>query len=63
MAKTLGLEQQLEPIQQVLNHGNQAMRWLAAIDAGSTIPEAIQAGVAEMARQERLSTEAAHALG
>ena len=46
LAQTLGLEQRLEPIHQVLTDGNQAMQWLAAIEAGSTIPEAIQAGIA-----------------
>jgi predicted glutamate--cysteine ligase len=63
LAKTLGLEQQLDPIHQVLTDGNQAMRWLAAIEAGSTIPDAIQAGIAEMARQEQVNSEPAHALG
>ena len=63
LAKTLGLEQQLKPIQQVLDQGNQAMRWLAAIEAGRTIPDVIQAGIAEMELQEQLNIEAAHALG
>ena len=63
LAQTLGLEQRLEPIHQVLTDGNQAMRWLAAIEAGSTIPEAIQAGIAEMAQQEQVNSELAHALG
>ena len=63
LAQTLGLEQRLEPIHQVLTDGNQAMRWLAAIEAGSSIPEAIQAGIAEMAQQEQVNSELAHALG
>jgi len=63
LAQTLGLEQRLEPIHQVLTDGNQAMQWLAAIEAGSTIPEAIQAGIAEMAQQEQVNSELAHALG
>ncbi len=63
LAQTLGLEQQLEPIQQVLTQGNQAMRWLKAIEAGSTIHEALQTGITEMARQEQLNTEQDHALG
>lgn len=63
LAKTLGLEQRLEPIHQVLTEGNQAMRWLAAIDTGSTIPEAIQAGIAEMVKQEQVNSQPAHALG
>lgn len=53
LAIELNLEKQLLPIQTVLQSGNQAMRWLTAVDQGQTIAEVIQSGIAEMRDQEQ----------
>ena len=63
LASELGLDGRLEPIQTVLHSGNQAMRWLKAVEAGQTIAEAIQAGIAEMIDQEQITPRETGALG
>ena len=63
LAIELGLEGRLEPIQTVLHSGNQAMRWLKAVEAGQTIAEAIQAGITEMIDQEQITPRETGALG
>lgn len=63
MAIELGLDGRLEPIQTVLHSGNQAMRWLKAVETGQTIAEAIQAGIAEMIDQEQIAPRETGTLG
>ena len=63
LAETLGLAQQLEPIDSVLQNGNQAMRWLDAVQNGASIPEVIQMGITEMALQEQTHAQKTGALG
>ncbi|MGC6483662.1 MAG: glutamate--cysteine ligase [Synechococcus sp.] len=55
LADKLGLQQQLDPIHRVLQDGNQAMRWLAAVNAGAALPDVLQAEIHTMADQERSS--------
>ena len=63
LAIELGLDGRLEPIQTVLHSGNQAMRWLKAVETGQTIAEAIQAGIAEMIDQEQIAPRETGTLG
>jgi len=39
------------------------MRWLNAHGSGVSIPSVIQSGIAEMARQEQMNSQATDALG
>ena len=63
LAETLGLRHQLEPIQRVLQDGNQAMRWLTAVNSGATLPEVLMAGIRTMADEERGEAEQTGVLG
>ena len=63
LASELGLDGRLEPIQTILHSGNQAMRWLKAVETGQTIAEAIQAGIAEMIDQEQIAPHETGTLG
>lgn len=63
LATELGLQHQLLPIHSVLEQGNQAMRWLAAIENGASITEVIQEGIAAMVSQEADATEQTGVLG
>ena len=63
LAEALGLRHQLEPIERVLQDGNQAMRWLTAVNSGATLPEVLQAGIRTMADEERGEAEQTGVLG
>jgi len=63
LAEELNLQERLAPISTVLSKGNQAMRWLNAHGSGVSIPSVIQSGIAEMARQEQMNSQATDALG
>jgi glutamate--cysteine ligase, cyanobacterial, putative len=57
LAQQQGLVNTLEPLAEVLRHGNQAMRWLAQHQAGESIAAILGQEVAAMAAQEQqLST-------
>jgi len=55
LALELGLMEHLTPIESVLETGNQAMRWLEAIQMGASVRDVMRAGIAAMAAEE-LST-------
>ena len=63
LAEALGLLHQLEPIRRVLQDGNQAMRWLAAVNSGATLSEVLQTGIRTMADEERGEAEQTGVLG
>ncbi|MEB3202223.1 MAG: glutamate--cysteine ligase [Synechococcus sp.] len=52
LASELGLDNQLAPLEIVLDRGNQAMRWLAGHQAGIPISQLISLEIAAMASQE-----------
>jgi len=52
LAHELGLGAVLEPLQDVLDHGNQAMRWLAGHQSGTPITTLLSQEIAAMAAQE-----------
>ena len=53
LAAELGLTAWLEPLQGMLNGGNQAMRWLAAEAVGTPVAALVAAGAAAMEQRER----------
>jgi predicted glutamate--cysteine ligase len=60
LAERQGLVSNLEPLWQVLRHGNQAMRWLARHQAGESITAILGQEIQTMAAQEeQLRTETA----
>lgn len=52
LADQLGLRDRLEPLHHLLDHGNQAMRWLQAHREGHSISELLRAGSLRMELQE-----------
>ncbi len=58
LAQELGLTRVLAPLQCVLDHGNQAMAWLAGHRAGLPIPTLLSQTVQAMATQEAELLEA-----
>lgn len=52
LAHDLGLDQVLAPLEDVLHHGNQAMRWLAGHQSGIPITTLLGQEIAAMAEQE-----------
>ncbi len=52
LAKELHMLELLEPIQTVLDHGNQAMIWLDSYSKGVSIQSLLQQGISEMEREE-----------
>jgi len=68
LAAELGLAATLAPLQPVLHQGNQAMQWLAAHAAGSSVAQLVAGGAAAMEQREqlltaRLATDRAGTLG
>jgi predicted glutamate--cysteine ligase len=68
LAAELGLERWLAPLNDLLSHGNQAMRWLARHGRGEGIGAIIGSEAAALEHREKeldawLATEAAAALG
>ena len=52
LAHELGLHEQLKPLQAILMHGNQAMRWLDGIDRGDTIEAMLRSSISAMQDEE-----------
>jgi len=52
MAKELNMFELLQPIQSVLNNGNQSMKWLDSFSKGVSIQSLLQNGISEMEREE-----------
>jgi len=68
LAKSLGLENLLPPLEMLLTRGNTAMRWLALLRTGQPVAEIVAAEAAalearETALEECLATDPALALG
>ncbi len=63
LAKELDIENQLAPLKNVLEDGNQAIKWLEAYSVGKTVPEIIQEGIANMNAQELPISKAEVLLG
>jgi predicted glutamate--cysteine ligase len=68
LAAELGLSPWLEPLQAVMQHGNQTMLWLEQHRQGSSIAALMAEGALQMERQEQqlsapLATEARGPLG
>ena len=52
LAKELGLNQKLDPLEAVLNNGNQAMRWLQGIHSGGSIESVLAESIKAMRYEE-----------
>ena len=48
----LGLHEQLQPLQSILMHGNQAMRWLDGIHCGQTVEAMLRSSISAMRDEE-----------
>ena len=53
LAKELDMFELLQPIESVLNNGNQSMRWLDSYSKGVSIQSLLQQGISEMEREEK----------
>ena len=53
LAKELDMFELLQPIESVLNNGNQSMRWLDSYSKGLSIQYLLQQGISEMEREEK----------
>ena len=53
LAKELDMFELLQPIESVLNSGNQSMRWLDSYSKGLSIQYLLQQGISEMEREEK----------
>ena len=56
LAESLQLSACLKPLDALLAHGNQAMRWEAAHGQGQSIEDLLQEGIQRMQQEERIST-------
>ena len=56
LAESLQLSACLKPLDALLAHGNQAMRWEAAHGQGQCIEDLLQEGIQRMQQEERIST-------
>ena len=63
LAQQHNLLSQLRPIDDLLRNGNQAMRWIHAVETGTSISALLQQGSLTMSDQEQLSTPMSGALG
>ena len=52
LARELGMFELLQPIESVLNHGNQSMIWLDSLSKGASIQSLLQKGITEMESEE-----------
>ena len=50
----------MKPLDSLLVHGNQAMRWEAAHGRGQSIENLLQEGIHRMEEEERISTGEAY---
>ena len=55
LAESLQLSACLKPLDQLLAHGNQAMRWEAAHEQGRSIEDLLQAGIQRMQEEEQIT--------
>ena len=62
-AEALGLSARLRPLTRLLESGNQAMRWTAAIEQGCSIGDLLQQGSCAMKDQEESVTPLSGTLG
>ena len=63
LAQQHNLLSQLRPMDDLLRNGNQAMRWIHAVEAGASISALLQQGSLTMSDQEQRSTPISGALG
>ena len=63
LAQQHNLQNQLRPLVDLLESGNQAMRWLKAVEAGTSISDLLKRGGQAMSRQESRTTPLKGALG
>ena len=63
LARQHNLQTQLRPLGNLLENGNQAMRWLRAFEAGTSISALLQQGSLTMSQQESRTTPVKGALG
>ena len=63
MAIEMGMWQRLEPINLVLDQGNQAIKWLHAHDGGKSVQQVIQESIKDMELDENLEIETEAILG
>ena len=63
LAQQHNLLSQLRPIDDLLRNGNQAMRWINAVETGTSISALLQQGSLTMSDQEQRSTPMSGALG
>ena len=63
LAQQHNLLSQLRPIDDLLRNGNQAMRWIKAVETGTSISALLQQGSLTMSDQEQRSTPMSGALG
>ena len=63
LAQQHNLLSQLRPIDDLLRNGNQAMRWIHAVETGTNISALLQQGSLTMSDQEQRSTPMSGALG
>ena len=63
LAQQHNLLSQLRPIEDLLRNGNQAMRWIHAVETGTSISALLQQGSLTMSDQEQRSTPMSGALG
>ena len=63
LAERHNLISQLRPLDALLRNGNQAIRWLKAVEAGTSISSLLQQGSLAMSHQEQRTTPVRSALG
>tara|TARA_B100001057_G_scaffold307470_1_gene307549 strand:+ start:444 stop:1586 length:1143 start_codon:yes stop_codon:yes gene_type:complete len=63
LAQQHNLLSQLRPMDDLLRNGNQAMRWIHAVETGASISALLQQGSLTMSDQEQRSTPMSGALG
>ena len=63
LAERMGISGVLAPLTQILDSGNQAMRWSRAVEGGSRISALLHQGTLEMKAQEHISLELNGTLG
>ena len=63
LAQQHNLLSQLRPMDDLLGNGNQAMRWINAVETGTSISALLQQGSLTMSDQEQRSTPMSGALG
>ena len=63
LAQQHNLLSQLRPMDDLLRNGNQAMRWIHAVETGTSISALLQQGSLAMGHQEQRTTPMSGALG